>query len=442
MQWVKQLLKPPIFEGDEDKTLVASSLHTILLTALVVSALALIVFSIIAPASMMRVAVTDLPVVVILLISWALVRSGRVRLASYLVVCVAWAAATLSAVLAGGVKAPLFGLGSMVVVLLAGFLFGPRGSLSMAIVNILTGILIAWGSRLGWVPKMPASVTYTTVLISYAMNLFAAAGTMYVAIRALQKALKRVQVELADRKQAEVEREKFISELETKNAELERFVYTVSHDLKSPLVTINGFLGYLEKDMAIGNTARVKTDLMRITDATDKMQRLLGELLELSRIGRMMNSPQDVSFGEIVREAVALVGGQIEARGVEVRIAPDLPQIHGDRARLVEVVQNLLDNAVKFMGEQSKPCIEIGKRDADEHGSPIFFIRDNGIGIEPQYHEKVFGLFNKLDSRTEGTGVGLALVKRIVEVHGGRIWIESGGAGRGATFCFIITPKP
>ncbi len=244
------------------------------------------------------------------------------------------------------------------------------------------------------------------------------------------------------RVQAESERERFIKELETKNAELERFVYTVSHDLKSPLVTINGFLGYLKKDALAGNMQRMQTDLERITDATDKMQRLLGELLELSRIGRMMNPPQDVPFGEIVRDAAELVHGQIEARGVDVRIAPDLPPVRGDRARLVEVVQNLLDNAVKFMGDQPHPSIEIGMRDVDEHGSPVFYVRDNGIGIEPQYHDKVFGLFNKLDAHTDGTGVGLALVKRIIEVHGGRIWVESKGEGHGATFCFIITSKP
>jgi signal transduction histidine kinase len=289
---------------------------------------------------------------------------------------------------------------------------------------------------------MPASVTYSSILVSYAMNLFAAAGVMYVAIRALQKALKRVHMELAERKQAEIEREKLIAELETRNAELERFTYTVSHDLKSPLITIRGFLGYLEKDAAAGNAERMRADLTRITDATDKMQRLLGELLELSRIGRTMNPPEEMPFGEIVREAVALVYGQIEARGVEVQIAPDLPPVRGDRARLVEVVQNLLDNAVKFMGEQAKPCVEIGMRGADEHGNPVFYVHDNGIGIDPQYHERVFGLFNKLDPHTDGTGVGLALVKRIIEVHGGRIWIESKGSSQGTTFCFIITAKP
>ena len=250
-------------------------------------------------------------------------------------------------------------------------------------------------------------------------------------------------IDIADRKRAEAERQKLIAELEAKNAELEGFTYSVSHDLKSPLITIRGFLGFLEKDAAAGNAERVKADLARIMEATDKMQRLLDELLELSRIGRTMNPPQAVPFETIAREAVALVQGRLTARGVQVEIAPDLPTVNGDRARLVEVVQNLVDNAAKFMGEQPEPRIEIGLRGAqvDADGKPILFVRDNGMGIDPKYHDNVFGLFNKLDARTEGTGIGLSLVKRIIEVHGGRIWVESEGNGQGTAFCFTL-PTP
>ena len=251
-------------------------------------------------------------------------------------------------------------------------------------------------------------------------------------------AIQGTMMDITERVRAEAEREVLIAELEAKNAELERFTYTVSHDLKAPLITVRGFLGLLEKDSASGSLDRVKDDMSRIVEATDKMQRLLGELLELSRIGRMMNLPQAVPFEAIVREALELVHGRIEARGAQVSIAPDLPIVYGDRARLVEVVQNLVDNACKFMGDQPEPRIEIGQRGADADGKPILFVRDNGIGIEPQYHDKVFGLFDKLDAQTEGTGVGLALVKRVVEVHGGRIWVESEGLGHGSTFCFTL----
>jgi PAS domain S-box-containing protein len=251
-----------------------------------------------------------------------------------------------------------------------------------------------------------------------------------------------VMQDITVRKQADLERERLIREMESKNAELERFTYTVSHDLKSPLITIRGFLDLIERDVREEDFKQLNSDIDRIRNAADKMQRLLNELLELSRVGRLLNPPQEIPFNEIVKDALDLVHGQITARGVDVRITPNLPSVYGDRARLVEVVQNLLDNAVKFMGEQSRPRIEIGVRGTEEGGDPIFFVSDNGIGIEPQYHEKVFGLFNKLDPRTEGTGVGLALVKRIIEVHGGRIWIESEGVGRGTTFCFIIKNRP
>lgn len=236
-------------------------------------------------------------------------------------------------------------------------------------------------------------------------------------------------------------RKSLISELEDKNAELEQFTYTVSHDLKSPLFTIRGFLGYLEQDALSGNETRLRSDIQRITDATDKMQKLLNELLELSRVGRLKNEYSSFSFAELAREASDLVQGRIMAGGISVVIDPDLPMIYGDRPRLTEVLQNLLDNAAKFMGAQEEPRIEVGCAGVDtEHEKLILYVRDNGIGIPREHRDRVFGLFNKLDPGTDGTGVGLALVKRIVEVHGGRIWVES-EAGKGSTFFFTLPPS-
>ena len=245
--------------------------------------------------------------------------------------------------------------------------------------------------------------------------------------------------DISQRKWVETEREKLINELEEKNSELERFTYTVSHDLKSPLITIKGFLGFLEQDAANGNIVRLKADTQRIADATDKMQTLLNELLELSRVGRLTNPYQYIPFTELAKDAAEIVYGRLHERNVEVHIDQDLPVVYGDRQRLVEVLQNLLDNAAKFIGKVPNPIIKVGV-EGNEDGKPIFYVRDNGMGIDPIHHDRIFGLFNKLDAASEGTGIGLTLVKRIVEVHRGRIWVQS-EAGKGATFFFTLPTK-
>ncbi len=255
--------------------------------------------------------------------------------------------------------------------------------------------------------------------------------------------------QLADRAEQLAEREKLIGQLQAKNDELMRFNYTVSHDLKNPLVTIKNFVGLIRKDMASGDRERVERDLDRIDASASRMQLMVAELLELSRIGRVVNPPEDVPFDELVHEASEVVAGVLAQRGVELHVASDLPAVRGDRIRLVEVVQNLLDNAVKFMGRQEKPRIEVGFRQDRDPGIrplgggrtgrlPVFFVRDNGSGIDPAYGDRVFNLFERLDPGIDGTGIGLALVKRIVEIHGGRVWAESEGPGRGSTFCFTL----
>jgi PAS domain S-box-containing protein len=233
------------------------------------------------------------------------------------------------------------------------------------------------------------------------------------------------------------ERRQKQKELQDKNAELERFTYTVSHDLKSPLITIKGFAGALLQDVITGRYQRLESDLRRIADAADKMGGLLGNLLELSRIGRIMNPPSDVNLVELTQEVAGLLAGTISEHKVQVVIQSDLPMVFGDQRRLAQVLQNLIENAVKFMGNQPNPHIEIGTRkDREER---VIYVQDNGIGVDPHYHETVFGLFNKLDIGTQGTGIGLAIVRRIVEIHGGRVWVESQGKGFGATFCFTLS---
>ena len=248
-----------------------------------------------------------------------------------------------------------------------------------------------------------------------------------------------LQRELQERIRTEELREKLIGELEQKNAELERFTYTVSHDLKSPLVTIKGFLGMLKKDLKENNHNHIQKDFERIAEAADKMGILLSDLLELSRIGHVTNPPEEVNTVKLTHDALETLDGRIRERHVKVTISPDLPIVYADRNRLREVLENLIDNAAKYMGDQASPLIEVCKRESK--AETIICVKDNGIGIEPRFHAKIFGLFEKLNAHSEGSGIGLALIKRIIEVHGGKIWVESEGLGKGSTFCFTIPDK-
>lgn len=225
-------------------------------------------------------------------------------------------------------------------------------------------------------------------------------------------------------------------ELQDKNAELERFAYTVSHDLKSPIITIKGFTGALEKDLLKGNYGRMAGDLKRVSDAADNMDALLRDLLELSTIGHVINKAETVDMNLLAGHALAQLAGSMKLKNLNVEVQPDLPAVLCDRVRMTEVLQNLMENAIRYIGDQTEPKILFGMREED--GVKIFFVQDNGIGIDEKYHQLIFGLFNKLDAKSGGTGVGLALVKRIIDAHGGRIWVESEGVGKGSRFCFTL----
>jgi signal transduction histidine kinase len=287
--------------------------------------------------------------------------------------------------------------------------------------EIVGSLRTPWAGRLGWLPLV--DTTIILVVTAVAVHLLVAD-----IMRGTREA--RAQGE----RLAQANRE-----LEASSAELERFTYVVSHDLKSPLVTIRGFLSYVERDARSGDLDRLESDLGRIRVATDRMGQLLEDLLQLSRTGRIDRPHEDVPLEGVVREARALVFGRLSARGVRVEVDGPLPVVRGDRQRLVELVQNLLENTAKFMGDRKDPEVRIGARDAGAAaGQATVFVRDNGIGIDPAHHGRVFELFHRLDPRVEGTGLGLALARRIVETHGGRIWLESAGVGHGSTFCFSL----
>ncbi len=242
--------------------------------------------------------------------------------------------------------------------------------------------------------------------------------------------------DISTRKQAEQIITQQLRELEAKNAEMEQFTYTVSHDLRSPLITIKGFAGMLLADIQAGHYDRLEKDLLRIINAAGKMDALLHDLLELSRIGRLLNAFSRFSMSQLAMEVAELLTGRLQEGHINLMIDPNMPTVWADEARIREVLQNLVENASKFTGNQDQPIIEVGYIPGDEEWT--FFVRDNGIGIESRFHDSIFGLFNKLNPNCEGTGIGLSLVRRIIEFHNGRIWVESSGLGTGSTFYFTL----
>ena len=185
--------------------------------------------------------------------------------------------------------------------------------------------------------------------------------------------------------------------LEVKNAEMERFVYTVSHELRTPLVTVKGYTDLLRRDVERNEERHVETDLTFIENAVTSMGLLLADTLALSRTGRLMNPPEALSFGVLIRDALAHLTDQITLSGVEVSVAADFPTMHVDRMRAVEALVNLIENSIKFMGDQPYPKIEIGYRlDGEE---TVFFVKDNGMGLDKSQHEKIFELFYRVWTR-------------------------------------------
>lgn len=250
---------------------------------------------------------------------------------------------------------------------------------------------------------------------------------------------KRVEAVLRDN---ETKLQALLSELAAKNVEMESFVYTVSHDLKTPIVTIEGFIGALREDFADQLPESAEQYLQYMSDAARRMEILISDLLNLSRIGRIVESKETFPFGDLVREVLDACRPRLEARGIEYEVSSNLPAVYGERKRIAQVVDNLLSNAIKYVGKDNpSPRIEIGCQ--DQGGETVLFVRDNGIGIEERYFVKIFQIFERLPAAKqagEGTGIGLTIVKRIVELHGGRIWLDS-EPGKGTTFFFTLGHK-
>ena len=244
-----------------------------------------------------------------------------------------------------------------------------------------------------------------------------------------------INLDISARKQAEKERERLLAELEAKNRELESFVYTISHDLKAPLVSLNGFSGALQKEYESQLGEEGRHYLERIQGNVAHMEALIKSLLELSRIGQVVGAIEEIDVGPLLGEIRHALAVRLKEAGAEFVVQEPLPTVCADRGRIYQVFVNLIDNAVKFRSAERALRIEVGCQ--QESGFFRFHVADNGIGIAPEYHEQIFTPFRKIHPEIEGVGIGLALVKKIVEHHGGRVWVES-ELGKGSTFYFTI----
>jgi PAS domain S-box-containing protein len=244
-------------------------------------------------------------------------------------------------------------------------------------------------------------------------------------------------VDITSRKKTEDQLRHVIDEIREKNAEMEQFVYSVSHDLKSPLVTSMSFLGFIREDIDRHNFDDVMDSLGRLERALKKMQELIDDLLQLSRVGRVEVKFEEIELKSVFRGVLEFVAEALEKKGARLIIPDDLPRIRGDRKRVSQVFENLIHNAVKYGLTDKHPEIRVLWRDM---GEEIWIcVKDNGPGIERQYQKKIFGLFQRLQSDQEGTGVGLTIVSRAMQLHRGRVWVES-EPGQGSEF-WVAFPK-
>lgn len=256
--------------------------------------------------------------------------------------------------------------------------------------------------------------------------------------------------DITERKQAEEEIARYTEQLEKANRkleasqrELEEFIYTVSHDLKAPVVSMQGFAGLLKENMSGKLDEKSSKYLDRISANAENMEALLKDLLDLSRIGRIENESQEVDFKELVDDIFESFSVAASEKNIHLLRVGSLPNVLGRQKRLREALVNLVDNAIKYMPEQEVSIIEIGYDEAIQNPDGkkgAYFVRDNGEGIPEKFHTKIFNIFHRarLDKdRASGTGVGLSIVKRVVETHGGKIWLES-TPGEGATFYFTL----
>jgi light-regulated signal transduction histidine kinase (bacteriophytochrome) len=253
------------------------------------------------------------------------------------------------------------------------------------------------------------------------------------------KFVHAVSQDISDLKKAEEDSSRRAAELARSNAELDQFASVASHDLQEPLRTVTSFVQLLQH--RYGGSLDKEADVLigHAVDAAGRMKELIQDLLAYSRAGQSGPELEHVDLEEVSARAVRELRQAVEESGARLTVSP-LPTIAGNAGELTQVFQNLVGNAIKYRSHPH-PCIDVFARRCDDDW--ILSVRDDGIGIDPSYHSRIFGVFKRLHTQNEypGTGIGLAICKKIVEGHGGRIWVES-EPGKGSTFSFTLPSPP
>ena len=370
-------------------------------------------------------------------------RGGPAIRYGFSIICVAVALGAALALQYYGfrdVELPLFGLAIVVTTWYAG-----TGPAVLAVVLSTAGFNYFFTE-----PLYTFQVSSKDLPYFFLFTAWAAITAWFVAVRRriesdLREARDHLQVEVEQRKRREDEVRnlnnelvKRARELETSNNELESFAYSVSHDLRAPLRHVVGYSELLQRQASATLDEKSRRYVETILGSAKRMGNLIDDLLAFSRIGRAETKNTLVSLDQLIKEVVAEIGQDTTGRDIVWKIHP-LPVCYGDRSMLKLVIGNLLANAVKFTRMRAQAEIEIGRVDGQDEVE--VFVRDNGAGFDMQYVDKLFGVFQRLHlpEEFEGTGIGLATVRRIIHRHGGEVRAE-GGVDQGATFYFSL-PK-
>ena len=319
----------------------------------------------------------------------------------------------------------------------------------LAVPLVITATVMVFGMSMYQISKfllLPNLSLIESNLITVLFSSTIATIAAYFILRNRQLLLQQTLKEIAERIRAEEEITKLnkelknnVTQLEAANNELESFSYSVSHDLRAPLRHIIGYVELLQKNASQVLDSKSLHYLTTISESAKRMGILIDDLLTFSRIGRIEMQKTKFSLDQMVREVLGDLEHEMNGRRIKLEIKP-LPDILGDRSLMKLVFLNMIANAIKFTSPLEEAMIEIGT-DADNETETVVFVRDNGVGFDMKYADKLFGVFQRLHSsgQFEGTGIGLANVQRIIHRHGGKAWAE-GSVNGGATF-YVSIPK-